>query len=162
MEMRPPRPKLANAELKVVEALWSFGPQTIRELAARLYPGGATSDYATVQKLLERLEAKAFVLRDRSAVAHVFRAAVSREACLDAQLQDMADKLCEGSLTTLLLHLAERVVDQAAARRTPGHARRGPEEIRSSKGRSPWLTKPWRIKFSRFSPATRWRPASSF
>ena len=109
MEMRPPRPKLANAELKVVEALWSFGPQTIRELAARLYPGGATSDYATVQKLLERLEAKAFVLRDRSAVAHVFRAAVSREACLDAQLQDMADKLCEGSLTTLLLHLAERV-----------------------------------------------------
>ena len=36
-------------------------------------------------------------------------AAISRETCLDAQLQDMADKLCEGSLTALLLHLAERV-----------------------------------------------------
>jgi BlaI family transcriptional regulator, penicillinase repressor len=103
------RPKLANAELKVLEALWSFGPQTIRDLVTRLYPGGATSNYATVQKLLERLEAKLFVLRDRSALAHVFRAAVSRESCLDAQLQEMADKLCEGSLTALLLHLAERV-----------------------------------------------------
>ena len=101
--------RLADAEMNVMEVLWGAGPRTIRELTKRLYPGGATSDYSTVQKLLERLEAKSCVDRDRSALAHVFRATISREDCLDAQLQELADKLCDGSLTTVLLHLTDRV-----------------------------------------------------
>ena len=46
-------------------------------LTDRVYPRGGASAYATVQKLLERLEDKECVRRDRSAMAHVFRAAVS-------------------------------------------------------------------------------------
>ena len=90
--------RLTDAEFAVLEPLWQHGPQTIRQLTARLYPGESVSDYATVQKLLERLEAKGCVRRDRSGLAHVFHAAVERAALIDDQLQDIADRLCAGSL----------------------------------------------------------------
>jgi len=93
----------------VLELLWHEGPQTIRQLTARLYPGQSTSDYATVQKLLERLEAKRCVKRDRSALAHVFRATIARERLIDEQLQQIADRLCDGSLVPVLNQLVRQV-----------------------------------------------------
>lgn len=107
--MTPRSLKLTDAEFAVLEGLWDFGPQTIRQLTARLYPEQSTSDYATVQKLLERLEAKRCVKRDRSELAHVFRAAVKREDLIDEQLRDIADRLCDGSLVPLLNQLVRRV-----------------------------------------------------
>jgi len=101
--------RLTDAEFAVLEPLWQHGPQTIRQLTARLYPGESVSDYATVQKLLERLEAKGCVRRDRSGLAHVFHAAVERAALIDDQLQDIADRLCAGSLLPVLNQLVERL-----------------------------------------------------
>lgn len=98
---------VTDAEFAILETLWSAGPQTIRGLASRLYPGGSVSNYATVQKLLERLEHKSFVRRDRSGHAHVFEAACERADLIDSQLQKLADKLCEGSLTPVLMHLVQ-------------------------------------------------------
>ena len=96
---------VTETELALLQALWEGGPSTIRQLAERLYPGGSASEYATVQKLLERLERKGLVRRDRSAMAHTFRAAIAREELMGRRLEDMADKLCGGSLTPLLTHL---------------------------------------------------------
>jgi predicted transcriptional regulator len=101
--------RVTDAQFAVLEELWRDGPQTVRQLTATLYPALSTSDYATVQKLLEQLEEKSCVKRDRSGLAHVFRACLGRSNLLDAQLQQVADKLCEGSLTPVLMHLAERI-----------------------------------------------------
>ena len=101
--------RVTDAQFAVLEVLWKAGPQTVRQLTASLYPSLTTSDYATVQKLLEQLEEKACVKRDRSTFAHVFHANVDRANLLDAQLQQVADRLCEGALAPMLLHLAERV-----------------------------------------------------
>jgi len=106
-------PRVPDAELAVLELLWEHGPATIRQLADRLYPGGSASQYATVQKLLERLEAKACVRRDRSQFAHRFEAIVARDDLIGQRLQTVAETLCDGSLTPLLMHLA------GAARLTP-------------------------------------------
>jgi predicted transcriptional regulator len=92
-------------ELAVLQVLWESGPATIRQLTDAVYPGGGTVQYATVQKLLERLERKGFVRRNRSGPAHVFSAMIGREELLGRRLQDMAEKLCGGSLTPLLTHL---------------------------------------------------------
>jgi predicted transcriptional regulator len=89
----------------VLDALWSGGPATIRRIADLVYPSGTAAHYATVQKLLERLEAKACVARDRGAFAHVFSAAVEREDVIAQRLRVVAEQLCEGSLTPLLLQL---------------------------------------------------------
>ena len=49
---------VTDAELAVLQILWDGGAATIRQLTDVLYPGGGTAQYATVQKLLERLEAR--------------------------------------------------------------------------------------------------------
>lgn len=99
---------ITEAELAVLEFLWQQGPATIRAVQEALYPTGGTSSYATVQKLLERLEAKRAVKRDRRRMPHVFRAAMDREALIGRRLRDVADQLCGGSLTPLLTHLLRR------------------------------------------------------
>ena len=79
----------------------------VRQITERLYPQGAVSEYATVQKLLGRLEAKQCVGRDRGGFAHVYRAAIDRRDVIDRRLGEVAAKLCGGSLTPLLMHLVE-------------------------------------------------------
>ena len=96
---------VTRAELSILQVLWDDGAATIRQLTDALYPGGGTAQYATVQKLLERLEAKNFVSRDRAGSAHTFTATVGRDALIGRHLQEVAEKLCGGSLTPLLTHL---------------------------------------------------------
>jgi predicted transcriptional regulator len=101
---RTPR-DVTDAELAVLQVLWDRGGATIRQLTDLLYPGGGTAQYATVQKLLERLEDKGCVRRDRGLAAHRFAAALGRDELIGRRLQDVAAKLCGGSLTPLLTHL---------------------------------------------------------
>lgn len=101
----PDLPDVTDAELAVLQTLWENGPSTIRRLADILYPGGKAAQYGTVQKLLERLEGKGCVCRDRQPWPHVFAAAVDRETLIGWRLRETAEKLCGGSLTPLLLHL---------------------------------------------------------
>ena len=96
---------ITDAELSVLQVLWDAGPATIRQLADALYHDRSAAKYATVQKLLERLEDAACVTRDHSRPAHTFRAAVGRDDLIGRRLRDVAEKLCGGSLTPLLTHL---------------------------------------------------------
>ena len=107
MSPRKRPPDVTDAELEVLKTLWESGPSTIRHLTDRLYPGGTTSHYATVQKLLERLEAKSCVRRRQRGRVNIFTATVGREALIARRLRETADKLCEGSLTPLLSHLVD-------------------------------------------------------
>lgn len=103
--MSAPDFDVTEAELAVLQALWDHGPATIRGLTDRLYPGRDDAGYATVQKLLERLERKKHVARNRSALAHVFRAASDRETLIGHRLRKVAEELCGGMMAPLLTHL---------------------------------------------------------
>jgi BlaI family transcriptional regulator, penicillinase repressor len=96
---------VTNAEREVLRVLWDGGPATIRALADELYPGGGPSEYATVQKLLERLHDKGHVTRRADGRQHVWSARVKREELVARRLRDTADELCGGSLTPILTHL---------------------------------------------------------
>jgi predicted transcriptional regulator len=98
---------ITDAELSVLQVLWDQGPATIRQLTDQLYSGGGPAQYATVQKLLERLEVKRHVRRDRQAAVHVFQAALARDELIGRRLRAVADQLCGGSLTPLLTHLVQ-------------------------------------------------------
>lgn len=98
---------ITDAELAVLEVLWSEGPASIRRLADVLYPKGGAAHYATVQKLLERLEGKDCIRRDRRLAVHVFEAAIDRSELVGRRLQSVAEKLCGGSWTPLLTHLVQ-------------------------------------------------------
>lgn len=102
------KPKdVTDAELAVLQALWDRGPSTTRQLTDLLYPDGPASQSATVLKLLERLEQKQCVRRERPGGANVFSAVVKREELIERRLQAVAESLCEGSRTPLLMHLVD-------------------------------------------------------
>jgi BlaI family transcriptional regulator, penicillinase repressor len=98
-------PNVTDAEWAVLERLWDQGPASIRQLAAVLYPKGGASEYATVHKLLERLEAKKFVQRKRVEGVYLFEATASRDAVVGRQLEALVDKMYGGSLQPLLMNL---------------------------------------------------------
>jgi predicted transcriptional regulator len=98
---------VTEAELSVLQTMWDQGAMTVRQLTDELYPGGGSSEYATVQKLLERLGGKDYVVRDRDVWPHVFEAAVGRDELIGRRLQTTADQLCEGSLQPLLTTLVK-------------------------------------------------------
>jgi predicted transcriptional regulator len=98
---------VTGTELQLLQEMWDRGARTIRQLTDAVYPDGGTPQYATVQTLLKRLEGKGFVRRDSSGMAHLYSAAVGREELIGRRLQDMAEKLCGGSLTPLLTHLVK-------------------------------------------------------
>ena len=97
---------ITEAELGLMQRLWESGRASIRQLTDALYPSGGPAQYATVQKQLERLEAKGFVRRDRSLFVHVFEPAVDRDELIGRRIRSMAEKLCGGSLVPILSHLA--------------------------------------------------------
>jgi BlaI family transcriptional regulator, penicillinase repressor len=94
----------SEAELAILKLLWDRDSLTAREIREVLYPGGTPSDQGTVQKLLQRLEAKKLIHRDSSAFVHVFSAKVSRSEMAGQQLESLAEKLTEGSLVPFIAH----------------------------------------------------------
>ena len=96
---------VTDAELAVLQVLWEHGPASVRHLADTLYPGGGVSAYATVQKLLERLEQKSCVAQKREESVKSYSALVTKEDLIGRRLRAVAAQLCDGSLTPLLTHL---------------------------------------------------------
>ena len=100
-------PHVPDAELAVLQLLWERGPLTVRRVADVLYPGGGPSEYATAHRLLERLEEKHYVTRQKAEGVYLFRAALDREAVLGQQLETLVERMCGGSLQPLLSTLVK-------------------------------------------------------
>ncbi len=90
-----------------MELLWQHDQLTARKIREQLYPGSSKAQHGTVQRLLQRLEDKGYVDRDRGLQVHLFSSAVSRQAYASGQLENLADKLTGGSLAPLITHLIE-------------------------------------------------------
>jgi predicted transcriptional regulator len=97
---------VTEAELALLQVLWDRGRCSTRQITDLLYPHGSAAQYATVQKLLERLESKSFVARDRTLFVHTFTAAVDRDELIGRRLRGLADTLCGGSLAPIVSQLA--------------------------------------------------------
>lgn len=104
---------ITEAEMAIMQVLWRRAAEgeaspgvSTRQIADELYGGRAgVAQYGTLQKQLERLEAKGFVWRDRSLFVHLFSAAIDRNELVGRRVREMADQLCEGSIAPVLSHL---------------------------------------------------------
>ena len=101
------RNALTNAELALMELLWENEQMTARQIREQLYGDSEKAQHGTVQRLMQSLEEKQFVHRDRSLGVHLFSALVSREQYGGAQLETLAQKLTGGSIAPLLTHLLD-------------------------------------------------------
>jgi predicted transcriptional regulator len=100
-------PHVPDAELAVLQLLWERGPSPVRQLADALYPGGGPSEYATAHRLLERLEAKGYVARDKVEGVFHFRAVRDRDAVLGQEFEALVERMGGGSLQPLLSTLVK-------------------------------------------------------
>jgi predicted transcriptional regulator len=101
----PRTPTVSDAELEVLKVLWAAGPSTVREVAVALRRQRRRLAYNTVLTLLSRLRDKRYVAADRRETAHVFRAVVSRDDLVGSSLADLANRVCEGAASPLMLAL---------------------------------------------------------
>lgn len=82
-------PKLAKLELQIMDALWTRGQSSIREIQES-FPEKDRPAYTTVQTTVYRLEAKKAVRRVRKVGNfHIFEAAVSRNAAQRKLVDDL-------------------------------------------------------------------------
>ncbi len=101
-----------------MELLWETEQLTARQIREQLYGDSEKAQHGTVQRLLQSLEEKNFVERDRSLGVHLFSANVCREAYGGLQLKSLAEKLTGGSIAPLLTHLLdEKELDKAEIKR---------------------------------------------
>lgn len=105
--MTKANPHITDAELEILKQLWLSPGATIRELTIAIYCEPTTSHIGSVQKLIQRLESKKLIERDRSAFAHTFSATVSQADVAGLQLDELARKVTGGSLLPFISHLVQ-------------------------------------------------------
>jgi BlaI family transcriptional regulator, penicillinase repressor len=99
-------PKLTKLELQIMEALWSKGASSIREIQEN-FPEKQRPAYTTVQTTVYRLEAKNAVRRlKKIGNAHIFEPMISRNAA-QGTLIDHLLGLFGGATQPLMSHLIE-------------------------------------------------------
>ncbi len=99
-------PKLSKLELIIMEALWTKGPCSIREIH-ETFPARRKLAYSTVQTMVYRLEAKKALRRTKKiGTAFIFEAAVSREAAQSKLIDDLLG-LFGGRSRPIIAHLIE-------------------------------------------------------
>ncbi len=96
---------LGAAELEVLKALWGDGPATVREVMMHLHDRGRHVAYTTVQTLLTRLDKKRYAASDKSGLAYVYRAKLSRERVIRSRLRALLSQLYDGAAGPLVLQL---------------------------------------------------------
>jgi predicted transcriptional regulator len=97
---------LSKLELTIMEALWTKGACSIREIH-ETFPAKKRVTYSTVQTMVYRLEAKKALLRVKKiSNAFIFEAAVSREVAERRLIDDLLN-LLGGRTKPIIAHLIE-------------------------------------------------------
>ena len=99
-------PKLTKLELQIMEALWTQGQASIRDIQ-ETFPEKHRPAYTTVQTTVYRLEAKKALRRVKKVGNfHIFEAAVSRTAAQRRLVDDLL-ALFGGRTQPVMAHLIE-------------------------------------------------------
>jgi BlaI family transcriptional regulator, penicillinase repressor len=99
-------PKLTRLELQIMEALWTGGALSIREVQ-EAFPRKNRPAYTTVQTTVYRLEDKQAVRRlKKIGNAHIFEAVLSRDAARGRLIDDLLS-LFGGRTQPVMAHLVE-------------------------------------------------------
>jgi len=99
-------PKLSKLEHQIMDALWSRGAASVREVL-EAFPEKGRPAYTTVQTMVYRLEEKGAIRRTKKiGNAHIFEAVISR-ASAQRRLIDELLAFFGGSSQPVVAHLIE-------------------------------------------------------
>lgn len=105
--MRKASNELGRSEWVVMDALWSRNRGTATDLQRDLAAEYGWA-YSTVKTMLDRLVTKGFVKARRVGNVYEYMPKVKRKSVVARAVDDLVDRVLEGSLTPLFDRLVER------------------------------------------------------
>lgn len=99
---RPASSQPTAVELQILRTLWELGPSTVRDIHNRLVESKETG-YSTTVKMLSVMLDKGLVKRDDSVRPQVYRAATTQSSTQKRMLDEMIQKVYNGSAKSLVL-----------------------------------------------------------
>jgi predicted transcriptional regulator len=97
-----PLPQPTEVELQILRILWELGPSVVRSIHQRLEAAKGTN-YSTTVKMLSVMVEKGLLARDENKQPLVFRAVLTRERTGKKMVNDLIDKVFNGSSASLVL-----------------------------------------------------------
>jgi len=91
-----------DAELAILRVLWERGPSTVRqvhEILSEIRP----TVYTTILKLMQIMDDKGLVRRDKSQRAHVYQPAFTEAETQKRLVGDLLERAFSGSTASLLM-----------------------------------------------------------
>jgi len=99
--------KPTDAELQILEVLWTQGAQTVRQvnemINEEIIKGGKPTGYTTTLKLMQIMTEKKLVTRDASQRTHIYKAAVSKDKARSELLDAFVQSTFGGSAMSLVM-----------------------------------------------------------
>lgn len=95
-----------EGELEILSVVWERGSATVREVYEAI-SAERPMVYTGVLKLMQIMADKGLVIRDESARAHVYRAAVEKDETERRFVRDLSQRLFAGSAAQLALRALE-------------------------------------------------------
>lgn len=99
---RPTSVQPTQVEMQILRILWELGPSPVREIHKRLEAAKGTN-YSTTVKMLAVMLQKGLVKRDEDAQPHVYRPVLTRAKTGKRMLDDLIEKVYNGSAMSLVL-----------------------------------------------------------
>jgi BlaI family penicillinase repressor len=93
---------LTKLELRMMQVIWRCGASTVSAVQAELDPPLA---YTTVQTMLNILERKGKLRRERQGRAYIYSAKVTEAKALRHVVRDLVDRMFGGSSEELVMSL---------------------------------------------------------
>ena len=104
---RKKSPTITEAELKLMEVLWSRGESTVGEVVAA-FPPKRRPAYSTVLTILRILEQKQYINHHKEGRAFVYAAKVGRKEVRRSALTFLMSRFFDNSPELLMLNILER------------------------------------------------------
>ena len=97
--------KLTPAEWEIMDVVWNLkGSPSIRDVWEHAYPNGEKA-YTTVQTIMNTLEKKELLKREKIGLVNFYTPVKSREEMVKAEMSSLVSRIFDGSVPALASYL---------------------------------------------------------
>lgn len=94
-----------RSELEILQVLWKYGPSTVRTVNDKLNEEKREVQYTSTLKLMQIMVEKGLLVRDESAMKHVYSPAMEESKTKSMLLDKFVENLYDGSASNLMMQL---------------------------------------------------------
>ncbi len=104
--MRKREPTLTTQELAIMKVVWRLGSATVRDVYQVLLEDRHIA-YTTVMTMMNILETKGYLKKDRQERAYRYRPARAERIVISSMVREFVNRVFDGAPRPLLLHLVK-------------------------------------------------------